>query len=98
MLADHLSKAQRPGGPADRAEEYAEADGLDREKCRRVQHGADPESGRECELMFQVKRISDGKIFTVYGVTVSRFLIWDEKNGHWSWPEQDQFMPLEVDE
>lgn len=48
--------------------------------------------------MFQVKRISDGKIFTVYGVTVSRFLIWDEKNGHWSWPEQDQFMPLEVDE
>lgn len=45
--------------------------------------------------MFQVKRISDGKIFTVYGVSVARFLIWDEKNGHWSWPEQDLFAPVE---
>ena len=47
--------------------------------------------------MFQVKRISDGKIFTVYGVTVSRFLVWDDKKGRWAWPEQDQFMSVEVD-
>ena len=45
--------------------------------------------------MFRVKRISDGKIFTVYGVTVSRFLVWDDEKGHWALPEQDQFMPVE---
>ena len=44
--------------------------------------------------MYKVKRISDGKIFTVYGFTVARFLLWNEEKGHWMWLEQDDFEPV----
>lgn len=45
--------------------------------------------------MFKVRRKADGRIFTVYGFTVMRFLVWNEEEGHWEWPEQDLFEPLE---
>lgn len=45
--------------------------------------------------MFKVRRTSDGKIFTVYGFTVVRFLVWNDEKGRWMWLEQDLFEPVE---
>lgn len=42
--------------------------------------------------MFQVKSKTDGRIYTVYGVSVTMFLFWNDN--HWEWMDMDRFKPV----
>lgn len=41
--------------------------------------------------MFRVKSKINGKIYAVYGVSGTMFLVWNDN--HWEWMDMDQFKP-----
>ena len=46
-------------------------------------------------LMFKVKLITTGEIFTVYGMNGVHFMIWDRKDKSWRFVGIENFEPLE---
>ena len=50
--------------------------------------------------MFKVKSIYNGRTFTVYAVSGTRFLIWNDntEDEHWEWQDMDRFKPVEAAE
>lgn len=50
--------------------------------------------------MFQVIGRADGRVFTVYAISGTRFLIWndDTQDEHWEWVEMDHYRPVTVED
>lgn len=46
--------------------------------------------------MFQVKSIYNGHVYTVYAVSGSLFLVWNDgtEEEHWEWMDMDRFRPV----
>lgn len=49
--------------------------------------------------MFKVKSIYNGHVYTVYAVSGSLFLVWNDgtEDEHWEWMDMDRFKPVEVE-
>lgn len=45
--------------------------------------------------MFKVKSIYNGHIYTVYAVSGTGFLVWNDstEDEHWEWLDMDRFKP-----
>lgn len=44
--------------------------------------------------MFQVRCRKTGGIYTVYAVSGTLFLVWDDEDEHWAWRDMSRFKPL----
>lgn len=46
--------------------------------------------------MFKVKSRYNGYVYTVYAVSGSLFLVWDDsiEDGHWEWKDMERYRPV----
>lgn len=50
--------------------------------------------------MFKVKSRFNGHVYTVYAVSGSLFLVWDDstEDEHWEWKDMERFRPLTMED